>query len=262
MTRFDDWAANLDPESDGPPLDPADAAVVGRIGEILGDEATWAEPPPSLKGRLLAEAAVERAGGDPLGRPADLDPTSAFQDPSVDGGAVPPGQAPGADDGTVISIADGSTPARARARARWLGPALAAVAAASVAAIALFAWPRVASDVDTVDSFEVAGTELAPDASARVDVEAFGSGVAITLHITGLAPAPEGQYYAGWLTGDEGMVGIGSFHWREGGFPIELWSGVDVERYPNLGITLQTEGEPPTSSGRLVFKGLLVDDGD
>lgn len=96
-----------------------------------------------------------------------------------------------------------------------------------------------------------------------VEVEPLAAGVAITLHIADLPPAGRGEYYAGWLTSADGeQVPIGSFHWREsGGGPIELWSGVDVGRYPTLGITLQREGDPTTSNGIVVLTGDLTGTG-
>ena len=56
------------------------------------------------------------------------------------------------------------------------------------------------------------------------------------------------------------MVGIGSFHWRGGGIPIELWSGVDTDRYPIMIVTLQNEDEPPLASDRVVMTARLTDD--
>lgn len=103
--------------------------------------------------------------------------------------------------------------------------------------------------------FALAGSSLAPRASAQAELRPKSAGVAITLHVTGLAPAPPGSYYAAWLRGPEGVVPVGSFHWRKGGIPIELWSGVTSDRYPELFVTLQTEGAGPGPSDRVVMQG-------
>lgn len=287
MSRYDEWAVHLDPAMPDGVLDDDDYEALDRISEVLGDEAVWDGPPPALRDRLLAEARAEIgdrpaavSGAAPV---VEIEPVATEQPTADDDRAITAEQAlaeleavgeadqPAAgehltgldavveDDPNVISIdsrsANGtSSPARLKARARWLVPAMTA-AAAAIAIIAFVGWPR-----SNPTTYEVAGTELTPNAAATVEVEPLPAGVAITLHITGLPPAGDGEYYAGWLSGDEGAVSIGSFHWRMGGIPIELWSGVDVERYPNLGITLQQEGEPTVSSGVLVLTGRLIDE--
>ncbi|MEM9613511.1 MAG: anti-sigma factor [Actinomycetota bacterium] len=266
MTRFDDWANHLDPDGPGADLIGGEMDGLDRIADALADEALWGDPPASLRGRLLAQAQAEAeaaadpdataglgaAGAPPPQHRAQTDLDAEFDLGSIDGldaGPADPGS------GSILEIADASTPARTKARSRWFGRAVSGAAAAVIAVIATIGVTGYldASDDGDITTFAAAGTELAPDAQADVDVEPLGAGVAITLNITGLPPAGEGEYYAGWLTGDEGQVPIGSFHWREGGIPIELWSGVDIERYPRLGITLQREGEPTTSNGELVL---------
>ena len=265
MSTHDDWAARLDPEAaDAPPTDAELGAPVAadldRIAATLRDPSLWDEPPSSLRDRIMAQATSEAAMGTPISAlpdPIDAEP-APVEPPDVE---RPESGPAGANVIDPLGPATAPTPAVTRARARWYGPAMAALAGAAVAAAIILAIPLLGGSDGTVTTFEVAGTDLAPEAQASVDVEPLGPGVAITLHITGLPPAGEGEYYAGWLTGPDGQVGIGSFHWREGGVPIELWSGVDVERYPILGITIQREGEPTVSNGELVLRGSLVDEG-
>lgn len=270
MTRYDDWAANLDPGMVDELPTGSEAEELDRIAGSLSDEALWGAPPASLRDKILAQAMGEAMAG-----PASLDNPGM---PDVPAPRPAPERFPIADASTpavdpeeysadVFDVGAGSfdassSPALVAARARWFDMAVAGVAAAAVAVIAMVAIPLVLERTDgSISTFEVAGTELTPDAEASVDVEPLAAGVAITLNITGLPPAGEGEYYAGWLTSPDGeQVPIGSFHWREGGIPIELWSGVDVERYPTLGITLQREGEPTTSSGVVVLKGSLIEE--
>ena len=41
-----------------------------------------------------------------------------------------------------------------------------------------------------------------------------------------------------------------------------LWSGVDLERYPTLTVTLQQEGAGAESSGQVVLSGTVDADAD
>ena len=58
----------------------------------------------------------------------------------------------------------------------------------------------------------------------------------------GSPPAEPGTYYQGWVKGPEGLVTVGTFHLRGGDDTIDLWSGVPLDRYPTLTVTLQDEG--------------------
>jgi hypothetical protein len=100
---------------------------------------------------------------------------------------------------------------------------------------------------------DIAGTELAPLAAGVVTVQETGSGVSIELDVDGLEPAAEGFYYQAWMKGDTGAVTVGTFHAREGGDDIVLWSGVDIDTYPTLTVTIQEEGAGSASSGQVVM---------
>src|ERR687891_177115 len=54
---------------------------------------------------------------------------------------------------------------------------------------------RVGDDDGQARDVALAGSELAPGASATATVEELGSGVAIELDVTGLPPAAPGTYY-------------------------------------------------------------------
>ena len=77
------------------------------------------------------------------------------------------------------------------------------------------------------------------------------------IDVAGLPAAPEGEYYEGWLHAEETgeWVSVGTFHMRGGDDHVELWSGVPVDRYPTLTVTLQEEGAGQESSGRVVLSG-------
>ncbi|MEM7342577.1 MAG: anti-sigma factor [Actinomycetota bacterium] len=243
----DVWALHLDPEVEVPPdleldlgaLDADERSGLDRLAGVLAAEAVWSDPPADLRARVLAGVAAEATERDD-------------QRVVIDTGAWP---------GVAGAWSGGGardrSRSRTRAEGRWFGSALVAVAAAAVAIVAMVAWTHVVNAAD-VTTYDVAGTELVPAASAAVDVEETGSGVALTLRPFGLPPAAPGEYYAGWLMGDAGMVGVGSFHLRDGPEPVELWSGVELEGHPRFMVTVQVEGEPPTPSDQVVLRGALV----
>jgi Anti-sigma-K factor rskA, C-terminal len=189
----------------------------GRVRDLLADESVWAEPASGGVEDLLAAIEAESAG-----RPA--------------AGVRP-------------------TPAPAR-RGAVRRRALIALSAAAALVIVVGAVGIVArSGGDGGREFDVAGTELAPEASAVATVDERGSGVAIDLDVRGLPPAEPGTYYQAWVKGAEGLVTVGTFHMRAGDDTVDLWSGVPLDRYPTLTVTLQEEGGGQGSSGRVVLSG-------
>ncbi len=254
MTDHDQWANYLDPDATSSELPPDEQLALDRIGAALAGQAVWGDPSPDIRQRLLDQVSSEVAGPSPAASG------------SGDDAAQPPAGA------NVVDLGE-----ERRAR-RGLTAVIGGLAGAVAAVVALtFVVPRFTDEQRDVTTFEVAGTALTPDLDATVDVDPQAAGVAITLYIKGLPPAGDGEYYAAWLMRDDmagdgamadddsmddgsmadSMVGIGSFHWREGGIPIELWSGVDTERYPLFVVTLQDEDGPPTASDRVVMTGRL-----
>lgn len=167
----------------------------------------------------------------------------------------PPGGADALLNATRAEAPAGPRRRRSRGRppVRW-GVTLAAAAALVLVAGIAAALALGPGDGDGQE-FAVTGTELAPGASAVATVESLGSGIAIELRVHDLPPAPPGTYYQGWVKGPDGLVTIGTFHLRAGDDTVELWAGVDLDRYPTLTVTLQQEGAGPESSGEVVLTG-------
>jgi hypothetical protein len=214
----DDFAEFLDSGRRPPGPGAGDASPSDtsvRFRDQLADDAVWAEPSPRGADDLLA----------------------AIQADSPD---------------TALRAARPSPPRAGLGAHRRL--ILSAAAGLVILAGALGILLRVGDDGDG-RRVEVAGTELAPDASAVVRVEETGSGVAIELDVRGLPPAEPGTYYQAWMKGPDGLVTVGTFHLRGGDDSIELWSGVPPDRYPTLTVTLQQEGAGQQSSGRVVLSG-------
>ncbi|MFE4922302.1 anti-sigma factor [Streptomyces sp. NPDC056661] len=107
---------------------------------------------------------------------------------------------------------------------------------------------------------ELAGSPLASGSHAGVVLRDTPSGVEIKLDLQGLPPAPVGSYYEGWVKGDLGMVAIGTFHLRQGTNNVILWSGVEIDDYPKISVTLQEEGHGPASSGKVMLSGHVPED--
>lgn len=196
------------------------------LRDLLADESTWAEPEPGGADALLAAI-------------RSMPPAEAAPAPE-------PEPLPGA----VVPLAP------RRRRRPWVLAAAAMVVAVVGAVGVVVALSR--EEADEGREVAIGGTELAPDASATAVVEQTPSGVAIELDVRGLPPSEPGTYYQGWVRAEDGRtVTIGTFHVRGGDDVVELWSGVDVDEYPTLTVTLQEEGAGPASSGRVVLTGRI-----
>ncbi|MEM7285953.1 MAG: anti-sigma factor [Actinomycetota bacterium] len=169
--------------------------------------------------------------------------------------------APEIEDQLVAEIADEigarprmpSAPGRAdRRHLRLIGAAAALFLVVGVG-IALL----VGGEDDTT-VVALAGTELAPGASADAELEDLASGLRVVLDVSDLPPAEPGTYYQGWVRNDDGQgITIGTFHMRGGDAEIELWAGVSSADYPIITVTIQEEGAGPASSGMVVLRGRL-----
>jgi hypothetical protein len=214
---------------DDPDEDRAIAAFLDAVAPTLRDEAVWAEPPAGLADSIIAAIAAERQAPPP-----DVATTPT---------AVPTAPRP------VVSAR------RRRSRAAWW------VGAAAAAVVAVLAVGMVVSrdDEGSQEAFAIEGTDLDPDAAATAEVNELGAGVAIRLDIHDLEPAPDGFYYQGWVrNAEDESVTVGTFHMRAGDSTVTLWSGVDINEYSTLTVTLQEEGAGPESSGEVVLRGSIV----
>ena len=125
-------------------------------------------------------------------------------------------------------------------------------AAALLAAAAVVIGIVVTRGPATTD-VALAGTRLAPAASATAKLHATPSGLAIELDVSGLPPSPPGYYYQAWMKGPRGLVTIGTFHLRGGPGTVELWSAISLADYPAITVTREPEDGNPASSGQVVL---------
>jgi hypothetical protein len=224
-----------DPTSDihGERDDPEVAAALERHGDTLRSAAVWESPPADLAERIISHVATLRVGDGHTGginQPEAVEPSAS------------------------IDVA------RRRRASRWW-PALAA-AAAVVLAFAGGLWLVGDDDgrrsLEPIADVELAATELATGASASGTVMDAGAGYSITINVAGLPPAPDGEYYEGWLheeaSGD--WVSVGTFHMRGGDGRVVLWSGVPIDRYRQLVVTTEVEGAT-SGHGDILLSGVL-----
>ena len=246
----------LDPTQPDPELPVAERRALDRVAATLASPDSWSEPPAGLRAALLQAVRREQAGTADAVTPPEATPPEAAPPEATPLEATPPAVTPPAvtppavAPTQIVPLAADPTvvPLRRRSRRTWYVSGLGVAAAAVL--VAVIAWPR-----PHTETYQIAGTALAPRASAVAVLETRSAGLAIRLEIKGLPPAAPGSYYAAWLEGKAGIVPVGTFHWRKGGIPIDLWSGVAADGYPSFFVTLQREGQPPSPSSAVVLSG-------
>jgi hypothetical protein len=224
-------------------------AATGADGvrRLLADDATWAEPPAGGADALMAAIRAELPRQD---RP----PSGAWGAPGGSGRAsrVPPRWSrPAQGAGHVPAARAAGWDARRRT--------LVGLAAVAVLVLGVLGGMVVGADEGRPHGDQevaLVGTDLQPQASGEAEVRETGTGVEVWLKVDGLPPAEPGTYYQAWVKGEGGAVTIGTFHMREGDDePVILWSGVELDDYPTITVTLQQEGAGAESSGQVVMTG-------
>jgi len=201
------------PGMDAPDTATADAAR--RLRGLLAAPELWTEPPAGLLDQITASITASTANVATAARTA----RAARKD--------------------------------SRRRARMPRPAGAAAAALLAAAAVVIGIVVTRGPVTT--DVDLAGTRLAPAATAVAKLHATPSGLAIELDVSGLPPSPPGSYYQAWMKGPHGLVTIGTFHMRGGPGTVELWSAVSLAGYPTITVTREREDGNPASSGQVVL---------
>jgi Anti-sigma-K factor rskA len=211
--------------------DDLSAASLGRFGTTLRRAPVWEDPPDDLGDRIIAQIGALRVGDGHVGD------------------ATPSG----------LPARDDSGAGRRRG-ASWVWPGLAVAAAALVA---FAAGALLTGDDDDRRSREpmavvaLTATDLSPGARAEGDAVDAGAGFSINIDVSGLPPAPIGEYYEGWLhdpqTGD--WVSVGTFHMRDGDGRVVLWSGVELGRYNELVVTSEVKGSTGGGHGDILLEG-------
>jgi hypothetical protein len=201
-------------------LDPAERADLDDLRALLAEPSVWAEPGPELADNVTA--AVTRAAA------------SARVDPSR---SVPAGAA-----------------RRRRGRRPRVVAAVAGLAAAAAAVAIAVAVSLGGGSNPTQYQAALAGTTLAPAATAQVTLTKTQSGWRITLQGHGLPRLDNGYYYQAWLKNAAGiLVPIGTFNQPDN---VTLWAGVPPTQYPTITVTRQRANGNQASSGQRVLVGV------
>jgi anti-sigma factor RsiW len=232
-------------------------ATTARIGSSLATA-----PPASMKARVLAQIdqtpqlpALERAPSKPV-------PTAPVETPpEADGVGLAAPPEPDADDtvaGLIQGFADEPVPAPAHAarrqRRRWVQVLAAAASVILLVAVAVLGAANVSlrNQVDELEAQRRTVWQIltAPDATVST-AEADGRSGRVVVapsqesgifFASGLAPAPEGQTYQGWLINSETDIrSAGLFLPRPDGTAILVLTG-DLPAAQAFAITLEPEG--------------------
>jgi hypothetical protein len=148
---------------------------------------------------------------------------------------------------------------RTRRERRRIPAWLITAAAVAVLAVGAVVVVRAAGDSEEIASdtteASLAGTDLAPDATATAFFTPTPAGLKILLDADGLAGADPDHMYEAWISDGEIRVSAGTFHLRDGHNPIELWAGTDDPRFHVITVTLEPIDGVADSSGQVVLKG-------
>ncbi|WP_165547097.1 anti-sigma factor [Kribbella sindirgiensis] len=140
---------------------------------------------------------------------------------------------------------------------RWRIYAPSSVAAAAATLVLLATGYLAQAEADATRTAALSGPANSSTPAAWADLRNKPSGVEITLRSATLHPAPAGKYYEGWVKGARGTVSIGTFHLRHQSEKVVLWSGVDLDEYPTIAVTLESEDDDPASSEQVIASGAV-----
>ncbi len=236
----DDRIAYLLGDEPASRLDPGDQAGLDDLRDLLSDPAVWADPEPGLEDRIVAAISAAPSVGAPAVSEMSSRPTS--------GSAV---GAAGTTGAPAQKEAAGSHPPSPRRRRILV--AVGALAAAVAIVVGISVGLGNSGDHPLTYHAALAGTDLAPEASAQVTLTQTLSGWQIRLRGTGLPRLDNGQYYQAWLKNAAGvLVPIGTFNQPN---DVTLWAGVAPTQFPIVTVTRQQANGNPASSGLRVLTG-------
>jgi hypothetical protein len=130
------------------------------------------------------------------------------------------------------------------------------IGVASALAVALVVGAAVVTGTKSSPQYavELSSTGLAPGAHASVTITRTDAGFRVNLDARGLARLENGEFYQAWLKDAAGtLVPIGTF--SSSNNRVTLWSGVSPHRFSTLTVTIESNDNDQTSSGRRVLVG-------
>ena len=206
-----------------------------EIAALLARADTWADLPPGLEDAVVAAIAADVGANGPNAAATVPAPVPAV---SIDAARARRAAAPPA-------------PERRSTMPWWL----AAAAAVAVVITGVVLVNRAGDEATDGLEFALAGTELAPDATATAAFAVTPDGLRIMLDTSDLPGAPEGQMYEAWIGNGDIRVSAGTFHLRGGGAPISLWAGTADPSFTVISVTIEPIDGDAASSGNVVLRG-------
>jgi Anti-sigma-K factor rskA len=219
-------------------IEPSELDV--RVDATLASAATWVQPPPDLRARVLAAATagatpapIETSIETPLGAKRMAPPVTPVT-PVVEGEAA----------AVVVDMVS------RRRGPHWIIAAVAGAAAALIGAVGFTQLRHQTPQVDATATLVAAAAQ--PGAAGAVNMRETKSGWEFRLNTTNLPLLEKPQFYEAWIEGDKGLIPIGTFHT---GVDVVLWGGVELDEYPKIVITREQEDGNPAASNDRVLTG-------
>lgn len=142
---------------------------------------------------------------------------------------------------------------RLRRRAR---PVLAGALAGAALTAAVFV--LLARGGGGPDEVRLAGSPLAPAASATLELDAGDAGTAVRLRARGLAPTRGDEVYELWFVHRAGRVSAGTFRVSAAGqVDVRLATAARPGAYDRIGVTREPDDADPARNGPNVLAGRL-----
>lgn len=198
-----------------------------ELAAVLARADLWTDLPPGLEDAVVAAIAAEAA---PAAAPAPAVPIEAAR---------------------ARRAAEPTAVGRRSAMPWWLT----AAAAVAVVITGVVLVVRTGDGPARGAEFALAGTDLAPGATASAVFDATPDGLRIMLDTTDLPGAPEGEMYEAWIGNGDIRVSAGTFHLRGGGAPISLWAGTADPSFTVITVTIEPIDGDAASSGDVVLRG-------
>jgi anti-sigma-K factor RskA len=139
------------------------------------------------------------------------------------------------------------------------GLRLLAVAAAVLAFVVAAGLVVLARQRDVVAEFALAAPEGGP---ARGEARVFetDAGLEVELSVEGLEPTPPGAVLECWFVGPDdspespNRISVGTFRVDSSGrAEVQMSAAADLEQFPRMGVTLETDGGNPAQTGDKVL---------
>jgi Anti-sigma-K factor rskA len=157
----------------------------------------------------------------------------------------------------VAAVEKAATPSAVASIAprRRVSAPLAAVLGAAAASVLTFGVLRVLPTKPVKATASLVASATNPGVTGTAKMRETNSGWEIRLNTTGLKRLEKPFYYEAWVFGPKGDVSVGTFHT---GVDVVLWAGVELDEYPELVITVESEDNVAAATDERALAGPIV----